>query len=104
MIDMCVEHDYVNATDNIAQYQADQYNRQQVTVEQYMEWYAERDVPVWSFSPTLFEFSLDPWKLVNDGIDQSTTDNNVYFLGEVEVDKDYPLFIQKMSVMVVPVN
>ncbi len=99
MTDRIVKHDYVDASDNAAQYQADQCNRQQVTIEQYMEYWVQFDIPVWTFDCDAFEFGLEPWKQVNDYLDQSTADENIYFVGELEVDQDYPLFIQRKDLI-----
>ena len=101
MIEQIVEHDYVNASDNIAQYEADQCNRQQVTIEQYMEYWAQYDIPVWRFNKLTNDMGLDPWWQANDQIDQSTSDDNIYFVKDQEVNGDYPLFIQKRDMLAI---
>jgi len=101
MTDRIVEHNYVNASDNIAQYEADQCNRQQVTIEQYAEYWGQYGIPVWHFNRLTAEIGLDPWFQVNDRLDQSIADANIYFVGDEEVNKDYPLFIQKRDIAVI---
>jgi len=101
MTDRIVEHDYVNASDNIAQYEADQCNRQQVTIEQYSEYWAQYDIPVWKFNRLTSDMGLDPWFQVNDRLDKSMVDDNVYFVGNDEVNGDFPLFIQKRDMLAI---
>ena len=101
MTDRIVEHDYVNASNNIAQYEADQCDRQQVTIEQYSEYWAQYDIPVWKFNRLTSDMGLDPWFQVNDRLDKSMIDDNIYFVGNDEVDGDFPLFIQKRDMLAI---
>ena len=93
MTNQTVEHEYVNASDNIAQYEADRCGRQQITIKQYWENYI--DTPVWRFDVVAHEMGLECWHQVGDSIDQSTLNKNLYYLGSVKVSGDFPLFVQK---------
>lgn len=56
-----IKHSYTYASDNEAQWCADQLNRQEVTAD----WYLENmcDAPLWRWVDGQTEFNLDPWRL-----------------------------------------
>lgn len=101
MTDRIVKHKYIAASDNIAQCLADQCNRQQVTIEQYAEYWAQYDIPVWRFNRLTYDMGLDPWFQANDQLDRSIADDTVYFIKDEKVDGSYPLFIQKSDMLII---
>lgn len=62
---MPIPHKYVNASDNIAQYRADQCGRQAITVAEYFDHDWMADLTVYSFSVEDDEMGLDPWRIVD---------------------------------------
>jgi hypothetical protein len=60
-----VPHDYLNASDNIAQYHADQIGRQEVTVDWYLDNMIDACVFRWT-SDDDAAMGLDPWRFYMD--------------------------------------
>ena len=60
-----VPHKYTNASDNLAQYEADQIDRQEVTVEWYLEHMIDACVFRW-MDDEAQAFGLDPWRFYMD--------------------------------------
>jgi hypothetical protein len=59
-----IEHRYINASDNEAQWYADkECDRQEVTAD----WYLENmcDEPLWLWLDGQTELGLDPWRLID---------------------------------------
>lgn len=60
-----VPHNYINASDNIAQYEADLIGRQEVTVDWYLDHMIDAPVFRW-VSDEASEFGMDPWRFYAD--------------------------------------
>jgi len=58
-------HEYLNASDNLAQYEADQIGRQEVTVGWYFDHMCDEAVFRWT-SDEEAEMGLDPWRYYAD--------------------------------------
>lgn len=59
-----IPHEYKNASDNLAQFQADKIGRQEVTVDWYLEFMCDEPLFLWT-SDEDFECGLDPWRLLS---------------------------------------
>lgn len=57
-----IPHNYVNASDDRAQYEADRCGRQEVTLDWYMEHGVDHDLSFFRWVPCQIEFGLDPWR------------------------------------------
>ncbi len=73
-----IEHEYRQASDDEAQWSADQIDRQEVTLEFYLEHMTDEAAFIWMDN---MDMGLDPWKL---------TDDPSYFLKEGQ-----RLFVQR---------
>ena len=60
-----ISHSYRNASDNLAQYHADQIDRQEVTVDWYLDNMIDACVFRWT-SDEDAEMGLDPWRFYMD--------------------------------------
>jgi hypothetical protein len=58
-----IPHKYKLASDDPAQWTADQVGRQEVTAEWFWENGVDNDLALWIFLEGQFEFGLDPWRL-----------------------------------------
>lgn len=60
-----IPHRYINASDDLAQYEADQIGRQEVTLDWFIENGIENDIALWAWvSDEAAKFGLDPWRLI----------------------------------------
>jgi hypothetical protein len=59
-----IQHKYKNASENAAQYEADQIDRQEVSIS----WYLENmsNYPFFRWIPNHIEYGLDPWQFYMD--------------------------------------
>lgn len=62
-----IRYDYMNASDNIPQWLAEQCNRQAVTIEYYYNNLV--DCPAWTFNNAWHSQGLDPWLCI-EGVDK----------------------------------
>lgn len=60
-----VPHNYTNASDNLAQYEADQIGRQEVTVDWYLDNMIDEPIFRWT-SDCDANCGLDPWRYYMD--------------------------------------
>lgn len=60
-----VPHKYFNASDNLAQYEADALNRQEVTVDWYLQHMIDASIFIW-IGDAHAECGLDPWRFHYD--------------------------------------
>ena len=60
-----IPHSYLNASDNVAQYHADQIGRQEVTVDWYLDHMIDACVFRWTGDEDE-EMGLDPWRYYAD--------------------------------------
>lgn len=56
-----IEHRYSNATDNLAQYEADKIGRQEVGADWYLEHMCDAPLFAWTSDEDL-KLGLDPWR------------------------------------------
>jgi hypothetical protein len=101
-MDGILKHDYVNASDDIAAYCADQCGRQAVTTE-FAFAKMDADETFYLFSYDAYDAGHDPWVTIDGGIDRLTKDPNKYVLcygrtGEFEVQNDTRIFADKRAV------
>lgn len=65
-----IQHNYVDASDDLAQWMADQYGRQEVTPEWFWKHGIELDLPFFFWvrerSEDRFDFGMDPWIIGTD--------------------------------------
>lgn len=59
-----IKHQYINASDDTAQWCADNLDRQEVTARFFLE--NMPDAPVWGWKPRASEYGMDPWVIDPD--------------------------------------
>jgi hypothetical protein len=95
-----IEHNYLDASENVAQYMADQCGRQCVTVDYFIEHMV--DCYGWTFNKEDHEYSMDPWKMF-DGVDQATKGQSRYINFVSGSDKvvgpNYAVFVQRKDMI-----
>jgi hypothetical protein len=100
MTSQIIEHDYLNASENVAQYMADECGRQCVTIDYFIEHMV--DCYGWTFSKENHEYSMDPWKMF-DGVDQATEGQSRYITfvsgSEKVVGPNYAVFVQRKDMI-----
>jgi len=96
-------HQYVDATDDIAAYLADECGRQAITTE-FAFTKLDADETVYLFSVENYESGLDPWVTIDGGIDRRTDDPSKFILchgrtGEFCVANDTRIFASSKAVL-----
>ena len=94
-MDGIIEHTYVKASDDVSAWDADQCNRQAVTVAFAYEFLC--DEPLWRHSQVAAEYGMDPWSLI-DSVDKPNDGRyEVWFTGTKSkvVEADFRLFAQR---------
>src|SRR5271166_3851047 len=96
-------HQYVDATDDIAAYLADECGRQGITTE-FAFSKMDADEPFYLFSYSNYEAGLDPWVTIDGGIDRRTDDPSKFILchgrtGEFCVANDTRIFASSKAVL-----
>lgn len=96
-----LQHKYVNASDDIAAYKADQCGRQAVSVE-----WAYRnlvDCTLYVFRTANHELGLEPWLTIDAGVDRNLIGNEYILcygsVGEKIVPPNFRIFASKKDVM-----
>lgn len=102
MIEGVLLHNYVNASDDIGAYQADQCNRQAVTAEWAFEHLVDETLYVYRTDDAHGESGFDPWLTIDGGMDK-LKDNGMFVLifgrtGELVVDPKFRVFASKSKV------
>ncbi len=96
-----LRHSYVNASDDIAAYCADQCGRQAVTVEFAFE-KMDADETFYLFSYDNNDAGLDPWITIDGGIDPTGVPKKYVLChgrtGEFEVQNDTRIFADRKAV------
>jgi hypothetical protein len=92
-----LEHKYVDASDDIAAYQADHCGRQAVTAEWAWDNLVDQTLYVYR------ESDFDPWLIIDGGMDKLTNQQGEYILcygrtGELKVDRNFRVFANKVVV------
>lgn len=93
-----INHAYINASDAPGQFEAEQCNRQAVTVR----WLFEHpDVTGYLFNAEAGGMGLDPWRVI-EGVD-AKPDNSAYYVefgrtGSKEVAPDFVVYASRASV------
>ena len=95
-------HKYVNASDDIAAYQADQCGRQAVTAQWAWDNLCDETLYVYLTDDAHGEGGFDPWLTIDGGMDKRT-DCDVFILcygrtGEMPVDPAFRVFASKRAV------
>jgi hypothetical protein len=95
-------HAYVDATDDIAAYLADECGRHGIETQFAFE-KMDADETFYLFSHENYDSGLDPWITI-EGIDRSTTDKNQFFLdygrtGQFCVAHDTRIFASSKAVL-----
>lgn len=105
MIDL-VRHTYFNATDNLAQYEADRCGRQAITIADYFADDRLCDLAVWTFNVKNHELGLEPWRDVGSAAlldrwvpGKAPDPAKPYLIGDRSVGPDHVLFVQKRDLI-----
>lgn len=98
-------HQYVDATDDIAAYLADECGRQAITTE-FAFTKLDADETVYLFSFSNYEAGLDPWVTIDGGIDRRIDEPNKFILcygrtGEFCAAGDTRIFASSRAVLAV---
>lgn len=93
-----LEHKYVDASDDVAAYSADQCKRQAVTAEWAFEHLCDETLYVYREQG----YGIDPWLTIDGGMDKLTK-TEVYILcfgstGELAVEPSFRVFASKRVV------
>lgn len=97
--DGVINHAYINASDAPGQFEAEQCNRQAVTVR----WLFEHpDATGYLFNKEAAEDGLDPWRVI-EGVD-AKPDNSAYYVeygrtGTKEVAPDFEVYVSRVTVI-----
>lgn len=95
-------HQYVDASDDIAAYRADQCGRQAVTAQFAWDNLCDETLYVYLTDDAHGEGGFDPWLTIDGGMDK-LTDQEVYILcygrtGEMKVDQKFRVFASAKAV------